>query len=819
MNSAIPTTASGSNAPATRQKVRCKELTSVLDEHPDVKVLTLDCFDTILWRNTAAPTDVFYDLANHPAFAALGLNARIRVTAEGKARDLKIARTGLPEVTLAEIYRAAFPELTDAEVDTLAAAEVEAEIKACFPHPETIALIRAASAKGLEIAIVSDTYLTEPELRRLLSATLPADAYSAIANVFVSSQFGKPKASGMFKPVLDALAVRSRDVLHVGDNPNADYYAPKAMGVNAVHLLHHGSEIEEIFRMQTSMASMLLPATRETSGLANPYRGILAANIGENADPVQTLGYASLGPIMVAFTRWLNADLAQMRAEGKNPKPVFLLRDGYLPARIAKAITGSDVGPLVSVSRFAAFAASFKTADDIEKYVASWAGSNRFMDVARQLGFNEDESRQLIAKTRKAERQAEGFIREVMKPKNVATILARSAAYRERMFKHLTTAAGLEKGDTLVMVDLGYEGTAQRQLEPVLRSELGIEVQGRYLIAARIPGWETSRKGLLDPSWCDDRLLATIVAYVALLENLCASDSGSTVDYAADGTPITAKSLVSPEQTARVKPVQDACESFARDVESFFAASGKAPSVEDVRRHAVAALARMLLLPTRTELDYLAGFCLDMNLGADDNLALFDPERGLEGLRRQGLFFLGAESAKNARIAGPVELRAASLELSLTMIAQQRYGLEMTPNDMTHRREKLGVLVLRNGTPVTAQVEARATHDGWFSAIVPCNAQDSALGFMLGEHNAWVQVESVTRIEAGALYTSKETEKSEDVSDGLVAEGMMRRGPGLFECPSPEGFLLLPAPTPRGVDTRYVVRIVFRPIAPRPRAS
>ena len=810
------TTVSSPSVSTPRQRVRAKDLASLLAEHPDVKILSLDCFDTILWRTTAAPIDVFYDLAKTPEFSKVGMNARLRVTCEAKARDLKMARTGLSEVTLSEIYSTGFPHLGEAALAAMAEAELRAEIAACSPHPETIALIRAAKAKGLRVVIVSDTYFTSTELRRLLEATIPGDAYVAIDEVFVSSAMGKPKAGGMFKPVLDRLGARGRDVLHVGDNQNADYYAAKALGIDAVHLGHHEPEIEEVLRMQTTAASLLMPHLRESASLPSPYRGILAAEVTE-ANPVRTLGYASLGPILYAFARWLESELTAMRAGGKKPKPVFLLRDGYLPARIAEATVGHAVGPLVSISRFASFAASFKNADDIERYVAQWCGGGRFSDLARQLLLTDDETRAILTRIRKAERPAEAFCREVMKPKTVQTVLSRSKDYRHRLFAHLITAAGLEKGDTLVLVDLGYEGTAQRQLSPVLEAELGVDVQGRYLLAARVPNWDSTRKGLLDPSWCDDRLLSTLVTYVALLENFCASDEGSTIDYEADGTPIRAKSLVSKDQTARVKPIQEACEAFARDAERHFEAAGKRPALETVRTTAAAALARMLLLPTRPELDYLAGFCLDMNLGADDNLELFDPERGLEGLRRHGLFFLGAESvdSKTARIAGPVELRAASLELSLTMIAQHRFGLEMTPNDMTHRRETLGILALRGELPIRAQVEARATHDGWFSAIVPYNATDSALGFLMGERHAWVQVESVTRIEAGALYTAKETERSEDVSAYIHAEGMTRRGPGLFECNAPEGFLLLAAPPPANPTQPYVCRIVFRPIAPR----
>ena len=38
-----------------------------------IKVLSLDCFDTILWRGVAQPTDVFFAMCNDPLFKKLGI--------------------------------------------------------------------------------------------------------------------------------------------------------------------------------------------------------------------------------------------------------------------------------------------------------------------------------------------------------------------------------------------------------------------------------------------------------------------------------------------------------------------------------------------------------------------------------------------------------------------------------------------------------------------------------------------------------------------------------------------------------------------------
>lgn len=785
-----------------KSSVRASELESVLDLHPRAQVLSLDCFDTILWRRTAAPVDIFYDLANHPEFSKLGLNAKIRVTSEATARSRHLARTGKPEVGLTHIYRTAFPELDDAAVKALSDAEVAAEIEACAPLASAVALIRRAREKKLRIVIVSDTYFTEEQLRRLLAATLPEDAYRAIDRVFCSSAIGRPKADGMFGPVLRALGVKGKDVLHVGDNLNADVRGAEEAGIRAVHLLHHEGDVDAVLRMQTTAASLLMPSVRDTVGLPSPFRAVLASASGAaSPDPTFLLGYASLGPILFAFGRWLAAELAELRATHSNVKPVFLMRDGYLPSRIFRIVDETESAPLVSMSRFAATAAAFRTASDIESYVADWAGSHRFADIARQLLFTDAEARALVDKTPTEER----FMREIMRPENVARVIERSARYRERLFRHLEKAGGIAPGDTVVFVDLGYEGTAQKRLAPVFADEKQIRVLGRYLIAARVPGWETSRRGLLDPSWCDDRLIGTLVTYVALLELLCASDVGSTVDYDEEGNAVLAESLVAPAQSERVKPIQAACEAFARDAKDVVC------SLQSLRVSATASLARMSLLPTRAEIDYLRGFALDMNLGVDDRLPLFDIERGLEGLRRSGLFSLATQGKGVERIAAPVELRAASLELALTAISQERFSLEMATPDMTHRRESVGLLVLRGKGAGSVEVEAQAMHDGWFAALVPLGECD-ALGFQFGQRYGYVQVDSVTRIDKSALLSSREDGSGEDASAYIHLDGMTPRGDGLFECVSKESILLVAPPREKA---RGVLRIVFRPIVRR----
>src|SRR5262249_91119 len=155
----------------------------------------------------------------------------------------------------------------------------------------------------------------------------------------------------------------------------------------------------------------------------------------------------------------------------------------------------------------------------------------------------------------------------------------------------------------------------------------------RYLLSVPTPGWERSKKGLLDAGWCDERALLSLVDHVGLLENLCTADVGSVVDYDEQGAPILASDTIQRRQRQRVAPVQDASAAFAADAERFFAAAGRPPEPVALRRAALGQLGRMFYFPSRQELDSTEDFLLDLNMATDDKSRLFDREQGLTGLR------------------------------------------------------------------------------------------------------------------------------------------------------------------------------------------
>jgi FMN phosphatase YigB (HAD superfamily) len=800
--------------PASPLKCRAAEFPVLIEQFgPHVRALSLDCFDTLLWRRTASPADVFFEMAQSEAFRTLGLDATLRVRAERMARGLASITKQSTEVKLDDIYRAAFPELNEIQLRSLREAELAAEIAACYAFPATVQLMRAAKARGLRIVIVSDTYLSEPELRRLLTAVLPADVMATIQRIFCSCEHGRAKADGLFEEVLQSLGLKSSDLLHVGDNAISDVVAPDKLGVFAAHFVQHGREAEEILRLTNVATSALRAEVRHQVPLLSPFRGVLALDALKET-PERLLGYHALGPLLYAFGRFVIDEVAALERQGKRPKVLFLMRDAYLPQRVCDQIAGRAVGRGVAISRFVAYAASFRCQADVDGYLARSAGSGRFDSMARQLLLPPELAASIIEKAKAAPKPIPSFIEQVREASVLAVIVEASRSYRTRLFRYLEATIGLAAGDTIVLVDLGYEGTAQRQLEPVFRDELKVDVQGRYLIATRVPGWQTSRKGLLDPSWCDDRTLATLTRYIALLEDLCTADGQSVVDYSEEGKPIGAEQLIAKHQADRVRATQAEVLAFARDMVAFSRELGLHPSAEELRSAALGSLARLLFFPLEREIAYLEGFRLEMNLATDDSFALFDRQKGLDGLRRRGLFFM-EQNLKTQRMNYPIELRAAGMELALTLLAQERYGLELAHSDLSMRREPLTVLINRGSETTTARLDARATHDGYFSLEVPVGDCSISFAVLFGQRYSSLQIASLDLIRNKALYKDTESDLTEDISEHATPEEMRQLDHNVYECVSASAFVYvaprsaLPDPGPA------TVRIVFRPLVMR----
>jgi FMN phosphatase YigB (HAD superfamily) len=768
------------------------------------KVLSLDCFDTLIWRLTHRPTDVF-------AAAGMALRPSARIHAEHEARRLRQVRDGLDEVGIRDIYARALAGT--AAVDAAVQAELAAEHAHCYAFPPTVELIRRAHAAGLRVIVVSDTYLSQAQLRELMTSAAGKDTAALIERIYCSCEYGVSKSGGLFRKVLDDLRLPPQRVVHVGDHRLADYESAGKLGIPARHLQQFDPATEQQLRLESNIVALIDPLARASRPVYQPQRALLASGLPAIEDSAERLGYAVVGPVLAGFAAWLRSEARSWQAEGAAPKLLFLMRDGHLPLQVYRGFAAAGDAPsfAVEISRFTAFGAGMRTPADIDEYLAANIGSARWLAMARHLHYHEHEAQALARRVERAADPRRRFLELIRRESSTQLILARASQLRERLAAHLTRAARLDAGDRVMLVDLGYAGTVQDRIEPWLREDLGLDVRGRYMIQRDVQDRYDSKRGFIGVDLVDGRAINTLCDHIALFEQLCAVNQGSVIDYAADGQPLRRDSGLASRQSEVRLAVQRGCCRYVADMVHGDAVGSASVPLEASRQAGAAALARLLFLPSADELALFKGFEHDVNMGVDDKVLLFDPEACRTGLRDRGLFYVN----NNPRQLLPAELRRSGLPLTLTLLAQRRFDLDLRLGDFSLERITLPIMVADPSRSTLTEIEALPTHDGFFAARIPIGHSQYAIGILFGRHFERLQLAAASVTRDIGMFAGPD-DAAIDVLGEAVHEEVVDEGSGLLHYASPAAFTYF---HPHALDRRqrYVLNVVFRPLQSRAR--
>jgi FMN phosphatase YigB (HAD superfamily) len=771
--------------------VRSSDIASLLDRAPDgTRWLSLDCFDTLVWRDTATPADVFADLA----FEGGAMEPRRR--AEGAARQAKKLFSGSIEVAIQDIHERLRP---GGDVEASVTAELEAEARHCFGFRPVMELIEEAKARGLGVIIVSDTYLSEHQLRALIAQAAGQQIAAAIDHIFPSSAHGVNKADGLFGPVLETLGAEPGEVLHLGDNYVADQVAPAELGIHTAHLVQFDEQAKARLRLEAASAAIVDPAVRVSRPAFQPHRPAVSLRAEGSAD--HALGHDVLGPMLLAYARWLHDEQQAITARtGRKTHLLFLLRDGFLPAEVYEAIFPAAGAQRIEISRQTAARAGLIDAKAVHARLLHDGKRNTIEVLARQFQLKQGE----IAKLGKLDRSANEpeFVEAMLKPDMVGAITYRSAKFADRLIAHLKRA-GVGQGDAVIFADLGYHGSVQDKVAPMLTARMGLEVCGRYLLLREEQPTGYDKQGLFDTRHYDFRTVDALCDAISVVEQLCTIAQGSVVDYKFDGSPVRKVAGIKSHQSATRDRVQQGAVAFARA-----AAELGLPGDQNAwRSAAVAALARLLFLPTHDEIEVLRCFDHDVNLGTQALVSLVNEEAGLAGLRSRGLPYLMHAD----RMFVPGEIRGAGLSLNLSMLAWRRFGLEMTTGDMAGAPITVPAILADATGEAMFDAEAHPTHDGYYAMALPVGAGRFSVGLRWGDAFECVQIDSARFFVAESFGM---VDDSKSVPAQLVHDGMELLAGDLFRCSGAAALTMIPPPALKR-DVDVMLHIVFRPIVRR----
>jgi len=594
-----------------------------------IRLLSLDVFDTTVWRTFPTPADLFFALGArviqsgvlYPSTSAASFAAE-RLEAEQTARS---RRTADSEVTLEEIYKE-FPSGLLREERTVAdllRAELELERESTFPDLEIVRLIDYAASRNIETAYVSDTYFDEEYLRTILPRTPRL--------ILTSCRYRRPKARGLHAELIGQSGWRAGQILHLGDNRQADFEAPAEAGIVAIWRPRVPEDFRravdlELFTPQSERAAYF-PGTGD-AGLSAARAQ--AVDTPENwSDPLRAWGALFLGPTMAGFGKWV----IERCAEENIHTVLCLMREG----RILKRVLGEFATGLDTIEFFASRYAAIRACifqgheEEIQRYLARPQPA-RARDLLEPLGidwqFLELDGDTLIS----AEMAAKLSRRIADHPRWKERAVAASAEARRRLVAYFLRTVP-RHGDRIALVDLGYSGTIQGCLQEIFNYEnIAVKTHGLYFVTGsavrKIQRTGACAEGFLAENGQPLRIAHSFMRSPELVEQCLMCDLGSTLGYDAGGSPVLGEQHMPARQRAEIARVQQGMLDCVRRFTAM--PSIAAAKARDLRPFLEAILVRALTEPVKVELAVFGSWLHDENMGSPRTRALIaagiDPE-------------------------------------------------------------------------------------------------------------------------------------------------------------------------------------------------
>ncbi len=609
----------------------------------DVSALSLDVFDTLLWRSVPRPTDVFLllgvelrDRGELRPWIEPATFRRLRIAAEARARRDRERARGSTEVTLEGIW-GQFPQevLVDPDPQRLAEAEVDCERRVTFPDLDVVALAQAAQKASAEILLVSNTYLSRRSLERLLDR--PELSAVRSARLFPSCAFGVHKKSGLWDAVLDEVGVPARRLLHVGDDEECDVEAPGKLGIRTVHYPRLDPALEEILLREKALPpdpfgpSPIFVHERSGDYGTTGLRARTMARVETDSLPLEVaqgrqLGATVLGPALAGYADWVHR-----RALARGVETVWcMMREGEFLAELVNRVASSRQSGLVAreiwMSRHLTARASLQSADEDELLdMLKRRTPPTLAQFLEYLGLglgdlpdlrNESDTRlvdRTLVETLVDRLASSDYLR--------ARILDEARGARSRLVAYLERTVDLS-AETLVMVDLGWGGTIQHQLQMALRSAgVSTKVVVLYLMTNdlscdRVLGG-LEMEAYLGACGEPANAVRQVGRTPELLEQACLATTGSILDFTEDGTPVLDGSVPSPPQVRSKLAVQEGIRAYQRELLRY--ERTVAPWIEydgGERSVLLEILRRLVVNPTASEAQTLGAWSHEDNMGS-----------------------------------------------------------------------------------------------------------------------------------------------------------------------------------------------------------
>ena len=595
--------------PASRTDARLRELWDLVDSG-DFDLLSLDVFDTLVWRRVPQPADLFFLLADEVRASGGLLDSSSResfvyerVRAEQRARR----RTPSGEITLADIYaefpRGYFSGVSPAEVATL---EFEVEQRLVVVAPAMRDLLSRARARGLRTALVSDTYLRSGQIRALTGVDVDF--------IVVSCEHGRSKPGGLHHVLLGQSGVPAARILHVGDSRLADLDGPASLGLARFWFPRFPEAYDDL-------AGAELPAdlSQRSPYLVSDDAGLTALRgrvMFMASSEYERWGAGIAGPVISGFCDWV----AERCGELGLTEVLCLMREG----RVLKQVLDAQAPGLrtheLFVSRYVVLkAAIFEGSEaELEQFVQR-PSRQKCAELLGQLGLEPADLPWVDARASLTPEQTMALVRCIARDASArGKVVQASATARRNLLAHVAAVLGPGRRRAAI-VDLGYHGTIQGALQRIFDHEgADIRTHGLYLVTgdrvhlaqasgAAVEGWLA---GNGQPA----AVAHTYVRSPEIIEQSLMAGCGTTLGHDERGAPILDEFRIPDEQRQQITEVQRGLLLWAREWARHRVAHD-VTGTSSLRSLYQAICIRSVARPVDLELELFGGWQHDENFG------------------------------------------------------------------------------------------------------------------------------------------------------------------------------------------------------------
>ncbi|QHL85948.1 hypothetical protein GU926_00210 [Nibribacter ruber] len=552
---------------------RTAEIIKILGEG-SIKVLSLDVFDTLLWRQVSHPTHVFHQTAlrvkrNHLHSFALDpvFFMQERIKAEEHAR-LKMSKHN-HEVTIAEIYNC-LDVHSNVSNDLLIEAELASEVEVLKPNLTIFNVIQYCAQKKVKVVLCSDMYWPESQLRSMIDQVYAANGLPAFTyDLFVSCDYRHGKHSGgLYEELLKTLKETKREeILHIGDNFHADVDQADKKGLNSYYFKRTASLYDKLLareKQYTSTTPLESNFGLDSLRLQSVFESEALLQDNDQFNH-QSYGSFILGPVFTLFAEWIiNA------AQSRNQKVVYcLMRDGYLISRLINKICearGLDIkAKEIWISRRIIKRASIFKAD--KKELGGFFENithPKLSSLTKDLGIDLNVLRHLTQITHDeplAQHEAD-LVLGKLEQSNILKkeIVAHSKTVRQNLLNYLSQEGFFDTKNNII-VDLGWGGTIQKRLQTIFDFEnLAVDSLGLYLAThvgiKALNHINVEHQGFLTNQGEEAYACETIVCMPEILEQSCMDRRGTLCEIKEDGVIVNEENLIPVEQLKELEELQ-----------------------------------------------------------------------------------------------------------------------------------------------------------------------------------------------------------------------------------------------------------------------